>query len=306
VVDELLEKYGETSESPEKQFTPAAGKEQPPSADPETLKIQAAQQSMADFSTENTMRYEDLKLQLAALQEETSLDEMAVAHGEYEMKVRGLLDSVQQRKADIIAEYQEKMRVAAESRSYEANYLAVAANEASARSQIEMLQQECQGELAQAQAYEARILKELGEVKAVSVGDGATTAQGLANKVNHVEFLAAALDTQEQFVKARLQEIQDQVDSISMSRAEERAQEAEARGLVQSYSAMLEQERKTSEEAKGAYVEEAYRVEKAEAEVIGLAERNSQLEATVKRLELELTAERSARAMAELKASAGF
>jgi len=261
---------------------------------------------MADFSTENTMRYEDLKLQLAALQEETSLDEMAVAHGEYEMKVRGLLDSVQQRKADIIAEYQEKMRVAAESRSYEANYLAVAANEASARSQIEMLQQECQGELAQAQAYEARILKELGEVKAVSVGDGATTAQGLANKVNHVEFLAAALDTQEQFVKARLQEIQDQVDSISMSRAEERAQEAEARGLVQSYSAMLEQERKTSEEAKGAYVEEAYRVEKAEAEVIGLAERNSQLEATVKRLELELTAERSARAMAELKASAGF
>ena len=30
----------------------------------------------------------------------------------YEMKVRGLLDSVQQRKADIIAEYQEKMRVA--------------------------------------------------------------------------------------------------------------------------------------------------------------------------------------------------
>jgi len=46
-------------------------------------------------------------------------------------------------------------------------------------------------------------------------------------------------------------------------------------------------------------------VEAAQAEKEALLRKTSELEETVKRLELELTAERSARAMAELEVSAG-
>merc|ERR1739848_600203 len=154
------------------------------------------------------------------------------------------------------------------------------------RSQIEMLQHECESELEKAQAYEARILEEAEEVQKQSLGNA--DRDTVEKKAGHVEFLTQALEANENFVNARFAEIGACLGRIEDARNEERAGEAEARGLAQSYSQMLEQEKKLSQEAKGAYVEEAQRVEMAEAEMDALRRRNGELEDMVKKLELEL------------------
>jgi len=301
VVDELLIKYGEDSPKESSNAEASQGEAAPAkSLSQEEHNIQVVQQSVAAFNAEKTLRFEDLQTQLSALQEETTLDEMAVAHSEYETKVTNLLASVRQKKGNIIAQYEKRMQETMKPPA--GSYMAVASQEAQARSQIQALQKECESELAQVQAYEARVMQELQEVKAVAVGP---TGVDVGAKADQVKSLVAALESQELFTKAHLAEIQGSLDAIQNARSQERASEAQARSLVLSYTEMLEQEKKTAEEAKGAYVYEAQRVEKAETEAAALGQRVNELEEVIKTLQLELTSERSARAMAELKAAAG-
>lgn len=273
---------------------------------PSSVEATASQEitaNMKELLEQQSASYEQLKAQLAQLKEEVALDEMGVAHAEYKRKVEGMLDSVQARKAQVVESYEAKV-AALHVPGPGSDVAQVRAAEEARRVAISALQADCERELAQAHAYEARVLAELEEVSAVQVRGSDLTQEQVDQKHAYVAFLAEALEKQEAFVTTRVGEIQGQLGMIQQARQSERVAEAEARGLVLSYEEQLQREKLAAQEAKSAYISEAQLLEQSEATAASASSRIRDLEEMVKDLEKGLTSERSARAVAELKAAA--